>query len=330
MKKIRIGVLGLANIATRSIIPTIKKLPNLYNFVGIASRDYKKGKKLSEILNCFVFSDYDDLLVNGDLDAVYIPLPNSLHFKWAKLALKQNIHVLVEKPLAVSLLEVQQLTNIARKKKLILFETFQFRFHNQLIKIKDLLEKESIGEIRNLRATFCFPPLPNIENIRYQKDLNGGCLLDAGAYTVKISQILLGNNLEVVGSSLTIPEGKDVEIWGSAMLQNERKDITSFLHFGFDNFYKCGIEILGSKGEIYTNRLFTAPNDYEALIYLKNNSSSVELKVDKDDHFVKMLKYFYKLATEKKYLEKEYIDNLDQARIMDTIKKKSGLLMIKN
>ena len=149
--------------------------------------------------------------------------------------------------------------------------------------------------------------------------------MDAGAYTIKISQILLGNKLEVIGSSLTIPEDKDVEIFGSAMLENQTKDKTSFLHFGFDNFYKCGIEILGSKGEIYTNRLFTAPADYEPLIYLKNHESSVELKVDKDDHFVKMLKYFYKLSIDKKCLEKEYLGNLDQARIMDSIKKKSGL-----
>ncbi len=325
MKKIRIGVLGLANIATRSIIPTINKLRNLYEFIGIASRDYKKAKQFSEKFNCFAFSDYYDLIINGDLDAVYIPLPNSLHFEWAKLALKNNINVLVEKPLAVSLSEAKKLTTIARKNELILFETFQFRFHNQLIKIKEIIEKGSIGEIRNLRATFCFPPFSDIENIRYQKDLEGGCLLDAGAYTIKISQILLGNNLEVLASSLTIPEGKDVEIFGSAMLENKKKDITSFLHFGFDNFYKCGIEILGSRGEIYTNRLFTAPPDYEAIIYLKNHESSVELKIDKDDHFIKMLKYFYKLFSDKKNIEKEYLENLDQARIIDSIKKKSGL-----
>ena len=66
MKKIRIGVLGLANIATRSIIPTINKLPNLFNFVGVASRDYKKAKKFSEKFNCFAFSDYHDLIVNGN------------------------------------------------------------------------------------------------------------------------------------------------------------------------------------------------------------------------------------------------------------------------
>ena len=83
---------------------------------------------------CF-FSDYHDLIVNGNLDAVYIPLPNSLHFRWAELALKHNINVLVEKPLATKLSEAQKLTTIARKNELILFETFQFRFNNKLSNI---------------------------------------------------------------------------------------------------------------------------------------------------------------------------------------------------
>ncbi len=264
-KKIRIGIIGLANIATRSIVPAIKNLSNLYDLVGIASREYTRAQEYGQKNDLLAFKNYEELIIKGNLDVIYIPLPNSLHFEWAKFALKNNINVLVEKPLATSLSETKELINIARKNELIIFETFQFRFHKQLKKIKDLLQKGIIGDIRNLRATFCFPPFSNSQNIRYQRNLKGGCLLDAGAYTVKISQILLGYNLIVLGSSLTFPSGKNVDIWGSAMLENKSHDVTSFLHFGFDNFYKCGIEILGSRGEIYTNRLFTAPYNYELI-----------------------------------------------------------------
>lgn len=324
-KKIRIGILGLANIATRSIIPSVQNLSDLYDLVGIASRDFTKAKKFSEINNLKAYRNYSDLIINGNLDAIYIPLPNSLHFEWAKSALENNINVLVEKPLATSLLEVKTLTNIARKNKLILFETYQFRFHKQLKKIKYLIQNDAIGKIRNLRATFCFPPFFDQKNIRYQKELLGGSLLDAGSYTVKISQILLGHELKVIGSSLTIPKGKNVDIWGSAILENNNKDITSFLHFGFDNFYKCAIEILGSEGEINTNRIFTAPSDYEALIHLKNNKNSFDFKIDKDDHFINMFKYFYELNFNQEKYEEEYFSNIDQARIIEAIKQKSGL-----
>ena len=323
-KKIRIGILGLANIATRSLIPSIQNLSNFYDLVGIASRDYIKALKYSEQNNLLAFKNYEDLINNGDLDAIYIPLPNSLHFKWAKLALINRINVLVEKPLSASLLETKALINIARENNLILFETFQFRFHNQLKTIKDLIEKGCIGDIRNLRATFCFPPFKEKDNIRYQKDLSGGCLLDAGAYTIKISQILLGYNLRVIGSTLNFPDGKNVDIFGSALLENKSQDITSFLYFGFDNFYKCGIEILGSSGEIYTNRLFTAPSNHEAHIHLKNNNNVKVIKVDKDDHFINMLRYFYGLFSNQENYEDEYNQNLDQARIIDDIKEKSG------
>ena len=241
--------------------------------------------------------------------------------------MKNNINVLSEKPLTSSLKQTKDLIEIARKKKLIVFETFQFRFHEQLKIIKDLIDNGSIGEIRNMKATFCFPPFSDLNNIRYQKNLDGGCLLDAGAYTTKISQIILGYDLKVIGASLFVPRGKDVEILGSAILENDRKDKTSFLHFGFDNYYQCSLEILGSLGKIYTDRIFTAPSDYESTIKLKNNinNNSNLIKVGKDNHFINMLRYFYKLLNDKSKYENENIANLDQARILEDIKNKSQI-----
>ena len=198
-KKIRIGVLGAANIALRSVIPAIKTLPERYELVGIGSRNASKKQDIDQQK---LIVGYDNLLDNFSLDAVYIPLPNSLHFEWVKKALEREIHVLVEKSLGCSYEEVVELNDLARQKNLVLVENFQFRFHSQLKYILDVVNEGKLGELRIVRSAFCFPPFPDKENIRYKVELGGGALLDAGAYPVKISQLLLGNDLEVTSAVL--------------------------------------------------------------------------------------------------------------------------------
>ena len=131
-KKINIGVLGCANIAKTHLIPNLLNLNSHYNLVGIASRTEKKAKNFAKMFDTKCFFEYDDLLDIKHLDAVYIPLPNSLHYEWIKKSLNKGIHVLVEKSLSCSYKEVLELNNIAKEKKLVLIENFQFRFHKQL------------------------------------------------------------------------------------------------------------------------------------------------------------------------------------------------------
>ena len=104
----------------------------------------------------------------------------------------------------------------------MLLENFQFRFHSQLAYIMGLVEDGTIGELRNIRSSFGFPPFPDKNNIRYSKDLCGGALLDAGAYPIKISQIFLGNSINVKTADLSIDKELEVDIWGSATLMNDK------------------------------------------------------------------------------------------------------------
>ena len=103
-KKISIGVLGCANIAQRYIIPSICE-SNSFQLVGVASRSEEKADFFASTFNTKAFYNYESLL-ELDLDAVYIPLPNGLHYEWIKKALKKNIHVLVEKSLARRITEL--------------------------------------------------------------------------------------------------------------------------------------------------------------------------------------------------------------------------------
>ena len=227
---------------------------------------------------------------------------------------------MVEKSLATTLVDVQRLNKIAFDKNLTLIENFQFRFHKQLEVIQELLNKKKIGSLRCVRSSFGFPPFLDKNNIRYKKELGGGALLDAGAYPIKISQLILGNDIEVSASNLCYDENIEIDIWGGAYLKQKKGDLFSEIAFGFDNYYQCNLEIWGSIGKITANRIFTSPPGTEAKIILETNKGKDCIKVEPDNHFKKMLSYFYELINKSNIWNAEYEGNINQARLIAEIR----------
>lgn len=322
---ISIGVLSTAKIAVRSVIPAILNLNENFILAGIASRTKDKLTEVCNTFNTASYVGYDQLIEDQSIDAVYIPLPNALHAEWIEKALLNRKHVIVEKSLGCSLEEVTRLTDLARAMNLVLFENFQFRFHPQTSLIQYLLDQNTIGEIRCLKASFGFPPFSDKNNIRYQSGLGGGALLDAGAYTTKVSQLFLGLNLKVKSATLNAPNNSEVDIWGGAYLQDEKSGKFATLAFGFDHFYECGIEVWGSIGKLKTNRLFTAPSNFVPIITVETSKGEQIIKSEPANHFELMLLHFYKLITTDENSEEEHLQNIDQARLIQEIKYKADV-----
>lgn len=324
MKPLKIGVLGCASIAERYVLPALQELAE-YEIFGIASRNKEKANSFAETFNTTAYYSYESIVEDQDIDAVYIPLPNSLHYDWVKKSLLSNKHVLVEKSMACHYDEVVELNELAKSKGLALVENFQFKCHSQLAYIKDLISKGTLGDIRQVRSAFGFPPFPDSDNIRYDESLGGGALLDAGAYPLKISQLLLGDDLEIATASLTTPDDYNVDIWGSATLQQKSTKITSQVAFGFDHYYQNAIEIWGTKGKLSTNRIFTAPPGFEPTLTLETAQGQETITLPSDHHFKKMLQHFYNVAINKINLEVEYAQNVNQARLIQELKQKSNV-----
>lgn len=316
MSLVKIGVIGCASIARRHMIPSILNLKDQFSLSGIASRSESKAKELASLFGTLSFNSYESLLNEAGLDAIYIPLPNSMHAEWIRRALERNIHVLVEKPMACEYEDVKQLNRMASKKNLVLVENFQFRFHNQMALISEMVSNGVIGELRCVRSTFGFPPFPDSDNIRYRKALGGGALFDAGAYPLKIAQIFLGHNIEVSAANLRFDSKKGIDIWGGAYISQIDGPMFAEIAFGFDNFYQCGLELWGSKGRIETNRIFTAPPDYSPEITVESSKGREILSVEPHNHFEKMLLHFYNLISTEKNLASEYAQNINQARLI--------------
>lgn len=327
-KVLNIGILGAANIAQRSILPALASLPDQFQIVGVASRSLGGAEQIAAQYDCTPYGNYASILQDESLDAVYIPLPNGLHYEWVMKALRAGKHVLCEKSLGCTQIEVAEMVDLARQHNLALIENFQFRFHRQLQELRRLVGLEEgaesrIGDIRTIRCSFGFPPFPDQDNIRYQKNLGGGALLDAGAYTIKVATLLLGKNVEVSTASLIEDTTFEVDIHGSGCLINPDTGITAHIAFGFDHYYQCGVEIWGSNGRLRTNRLFTAKADMNPIFEIETAGHGLErYSVAKDDHFVNMLRHFYTLCAidQGPKRTEEYTQNLIQSALLDSFR----------
>ena len=321
-KKIRVGIMGCAAIAKRSLAPAFAAHPS-FQLTAIASRTVEKANEFAGQYGARPCS-YDELVAADDVDLVYCPLPTGLHAEWVAKCLQAGKHVLCEKSLASTYEEVSDIVALARARHLFLMESFQFRFHPQNLYVKSLLENNAVGEIRGLDIKFGFPPFADgTKNIRYSKALGGGALLDSGAYTIKATTYLLGNDFQVKMAMCGKRYGCEVDLDGHLWLQSPN-GLVSKTSYGFHNYYQCGYEIWGEKGKIVTTRAFTAKPDFEAEVRLETGEG-IKIEKFKADHFALMLDYVSTQILDKAF-EEEYNQCLVQSRILTQAQHALGLI----
>lgn len=340
MGKIRIGIVGPSDVGFRRFLPALA-LDENFEYIGVAianteewcatnsEEENKSHLEIDQIkarnyVNKFggiILNSYEELLSSENIDAVYIPLPPALHFKWAAKALEYGKHVLLEKPFTTNKLDSNRLIKLAEQKHLALHENYAFCYHRQMTKIKQLLDDGDIGEMRLIRTVFGFP-YRGSDDFRYHKELGGGALLDCGGYPVKIASLLLGDSVKITSASLSVLKGHDVDIFGGATLEND-EHLVGQVAFGMDNAYKCELEVWGSEGCIYAPRIFTAPPDINPTVIVKKQSEIV-FEVHADDQFIGSVKHFYKCILDDDLRRKNYIDIKLQSRLIDDIRRING------
>ena len=186
MKTIRFGILGNAAIARGQFIPGIK-LSKHCKLAAIASRGGVPADLEPDIKH---YSSYEDLLCDPDIDAVYIPLPNALHCKWAIAAMEKGKHVLCEKPVAMNEKEAREMFECAKKNNVLLMEAFMYRHSPKTAKALELVSSGAIGKIRHAHAHHGYT-LNWDSPARQDKSLGGGSVYDVGCYCVSLVNLLL-------------------------------------------------------------------------------------------------------------------------------------------
>lgn len=315
MKHLKIGVMGCANIAIRTVIPTLKQLDG-FEVVSIASRSAEKADATAAQFGCKPVYGYDALLADDTIDAIYMPLPTGLHEEWVMRSLDAGKHILVEKSLAMTYDSAKRMVARAKEKNLLIMENFMFLYHSQHRHVQKLIDAGEIGEIRAFRSAFGFPPLAE-ENFRYNRALGGGALLDAAAYTVRASQLFLGNNLSARAGCLNASGPGDVDTYGGAFLVSDEGAFAE-VAFGFDNFYQCDYEIWGSQGKITAKKAFTPKSNEKPRIILEKQDYYAETLVPADDHFKNILEEF-RACIGRADVSGKYAEILSQARLLQEI-----------
>ena len=189
-------------------------------------------------------ASYESLLADPGVDAIYIPLPNSMHHPWTLKALAAGKHVLCEKPYTRRPQEVEVAWDAAEAAGLVLMEGFMWRHTPQADRIVELLP--SIGELIAVRATFSFP-LEDDADIRLDDALDGGSLMDVGTYCISAARLLAGEEPDVVyGRQVTTAQGVDRRFAG---LMHFPSGVTASFHSGFDAFTES-LELIGRGGTI--------------------------------------------------------------------------------
>ena len=333
---IRIGIICPSEIAYRRFLPSLQKAGD-FEYVGVAfaspeewfgekitsvgketidhvlSSEKEKALKFEESYGGKVFNGYESLITSDEIDAIYLPLPPALHFKWAEKALLHGKHVFVEKPSTTCLADTQRLVSLAKEKGLALHEDYMFVFHNQLEAIDDIVKSGELGDVRLYRISFGFPRR-DANDFRYNKALGGGALLDAGGYTMKYATRLLGMSAKLVTATVNYLPEFEVDMYGSATMVNA-KGVVAQLAFGMDNDYKCDVEIWCSKGTLTSNRVLTAPTDYIPTCVIKKNQALETRDLPADDAFLKSIQHFQKCV---KY-DDIRLENYDQIVFQESL-----------
>jgi predicted dehydrogenase len=252
-RKIRWGVLGYARIAREAVIPAIQRAANA-QLQALASRD---PAKLAEARTRFgvphTYPGYAELLRDPDVDAVYIPLPNSLHREWTIQAAEHGKHVLCEKPLALTAAEGREMMAACAAHGVTLMEAFMYRYTDRTRQVREVLRRGLLGEIKFVSATFRFL-LANPASIKLRPELGGGALYDVGCYPVNfIGLVADGPDPAAAGTARPMTVTVEclrhggVDTSFSALLRFPSGP-TAALHCGFDAHLRTFAEITGTKG----------------------------------------------------------------------------------
>jgi predicted dehydrogenase len=206
---LRIGTLGAAKITPMALIRPARKTSGV-SVTAVAARDRPRAEKFARRHGIEkVHADYDALLADPEVDAIYNPLPNGLHAEWTLRALDAGKHVLCEKPFTANAAEAQKVHEAAEASDRIVMEAFHYRYHPLAQRLRDLVASGELGAPRFIETWMCIPlPFPN--DIRYRLDLGGGATMDTGCYAIHLARTIAGEEPEVLSATAKLAsEGVD-------------------------------------------------------------------------------------------------------------------------
>ena len=292
MSPVRWGVLSVANIGVNRVIPAIVASANS-QFVAVASRNPERVRELFATMpDLRIYGDYESLINDPEVEAIYNPLPNSLHAEWSIRAMQAGKHVLCEKPLAVTARQGASMAEVARENGVLLMEAFMYRFHPQTVWALEQVAVGRIGAVKLVRSSFSFnisiPPRP--QDIRLQAALAGGSLMDVGCYPVNFCHAVYGNAPVAVAARVYIPTEGEVERSANAVLDFGDGRF-GLIDSSFELPTRQVAEIIGEQGTITITVPFT-PGSIEPVVMLATEGQTIHQRFSAIDQYRLEVEHF--------------------------------------
>jgi len=321
-RTLRIGTLGAATITPMALTKPARKVGGV-SVEAVAARDPDRARSFARKQGIpSVHESYQGLLDDPEIDAIYNPLPNSLHCEWTLRALEAGKHVLCEKPLASNADEARRMADAAEKSGRVLMEAFHWRYHPLAQRMREVVESGALGEIRHIETSMCVPMIiPG--NIRYRYELGGGAMMDVGAYAVNILRFLARAEPTVyrARAKLSSPQ---VDRWATADFDfddGRTGRITCSLFS--TRLLSMSAKVIGEQGELRVLNP-VAPHYYHRLKIVTADRSTVE-HVSGEATYVHQLRAFADAVADATPLECDAADSVANMAVIDAVYQAAGL-----
>lgn len=330
-KVVRWGVLGCSGIGKSRTLPGLLAAPNA-ELYALAGRDEEKLKAYAKpFAPQKLYTNYQAVLDDENVDAVYMPLPNGIHLEWVLKAAAAGKHILCEKPMALNEAQVKEMFAAAKANGVLLEEAYAYR-HGQLVqKVKEILDSGAIGNLRYLESkhsTFD----TNRQGIRYQKGMGGGAVYDVTCYNVSLASYLLGKDPTELHAFCGFDQGTGVDT-SDAVLMRYSEGVSAMLYAGLDAYPRGCFSVLGDSGRIDVDHKFNSRGLCHVRVGKNARPQNAEY-VDEivtdytvwvDDNYQLEIQQFSDAVLHGTPLAISEEESLRTARVCDTIQKVGGI-----
>jgi predicted dehydrogenase len=288
--KVRLGILSTADIGRNRVIPALRHCRNL-EVAAVASRSLDKAQAFARDMGIpKAYGSYDELLADPDIDAIYNPLPNSLHAEWSIKCAEAGKPCLCEKPLASDAPEAQTMVDAFAQRNLLFAEAFMYRFHPQTQRVREMVQSGAIGDLREISAAFSFV-IQNEDDIRLSKPLAGGALMDIGCYCVNVMRLMTGEEPDEAKAIARVGQRSQVDESLAGVLSFPSGALGHFdcsFRLPFTHTY----ELRGTKGRILVEQAFVVPPDRQTTIRYWHNNDYEEITIPPANSYTLMAEDF--------------------------------------
>lgn len=320
--KVRWGILGTANIAQTAFIPAVRETVD-GEIRAVGSRSLEKARAFAKAHQIpHAYESYEAVLDDPEIDAVYIPLPNTLHAEWIIAAAQAGKHIFCEKPLTMTYDEAKRAVEACKTAGVMLVEAFVYRFHRQSQRLRELLDSGAIGDVLHTDARFHYAFQGSPDNIRLRPEVGGGAFLDIGCYTLSWARFVMGEAPLAIAATLVDDEASGVDKTAVATLRFSRGR-TANISAGIRMVGGQHAVIYGTEGLIQVNEPFhpspTRDGRPGAQLLVERKGTREDHAVPSDKRpFYDALERFHRSVLTGAPLPFDTMqDALEQARLMD-------------